>query len=232
MILEFEEIIDNRFTDEVKNIKNKVKNSFKKEETFKEGLIRRKIINILGCSFVSIILTFVINILGNFNNIIFNFLFFASLFVLLFSIFYGLFLEEKYEKEENKIKLPINNIIGYYKMKKRNISAKRVNKKLNNLNKKQKEIIKFINDNRLYEDSSKKIQKEILKKKINNCSALQLKLNKNILMDFINNLEDKKTSASLENLINKRIKCNVSLFEFENNAPQKVINKKELINII
>ncbi len=215
MILEFEEIIDNRFTDEVKNIKNKVKNSFKKEETFKEGLIRRKIINILGCSFVSIILTFVINILGNFNNIIFNFLFFASLFVLLFSIFYGLFLEEKYEKEENKIKLPINNIIGYYKMKKRNISAKRVNKKLNNLNKKQKEIIKFINDNRLYEDSSKRIQKEILKKKINNCSALQLKLNKNILMDFINNLEDKKTSASLENLINKRIKCNVSLFEEE-----------------
>lgn len=225
MILEFKEITNPLFKEEIKNLKNKIKNIFNKKESFMEKFYRKYAFPNFTISAIFWILTGTIAVSEGFEVGFFNFLFTFSFFYFILIFFSIIVAEEKIIKEKRKVKYSLLNIINHYRNKNKNINAKKINKSIKSLNPKQKEIIEFINDNKLYLKNDKKIQYEILKAKINSCSLEEFKSKEKEINLFIENLEDVKSKEKIKSLISKKESLNKPLIEEE-----KLIKKEKEVN--
>lgn len=231
MILEFEEIINPQFKTEIKNLKEQIKNIFKKKENGKEKYIRKYALKYVVMCAIFVLFLVVSLILTQTTSNIFGSLLILSIIKFIVVLFSSIFIEDSLEQEKNKVKFSFLNILSHYEKKSKNINAKKINKNLKVFNKKQKEIIEFINDNKLYTSSNDKIQKEVLKAKLNSCSTQEFKSKENIVMDFVNNLDNLKEKVKFENLINKKINSDVSLFQ-EKQLVNNIEKEKEIVNMI
>tara|TARA_Y100000588_G_scaffold41528_1_gene39649 strand:+ start:29165 stop:29860 length:696 start_codon:yes stop_codon:yes gene_type:complete len=225
MILEFKEIINPKFKEEIANLKNNIKGVFKKKETISEKYIRRYAEPNFIISTISIAITGFMAAFESFNVEFSNFLFIFSFIYFLSILFSALLLSENILKEKEKVKYSLSNIVKHYQNKAKNVNAKKINKLTKSFNSKQKEIIEFINDNKLYSKNPEKIQCEILKAKINSCSLEEFKLKEKEINLFIENLEDIKSKEKIKSLISKKESLTKPLFE-----EKQLIEKEEEIN--
>lgn len=225
MILEFKEIINPKFKEEVVNLKNNIKSVFNKKETIYEKYIRKYSMMNLGAASMFFVVSTFAAMAQRFDMDFTNFLFISSVVYFLLTFFSTIIVEENLEKEKKKVKYSLSNIIKHYQNKAKNVNAKKINKLTKNFNPKQKEIIEFINDNKLYSKNPTKIQNEILKAKINSCSLEELKSKEQEINLFIESLDDIKSKEKIKSLISKKENLTKSLFEEE-----QPIEKEEEIN--
>lgn len=215
MILEFKEIINPKFQEEVANLKNNIKNVFNKKETIYEKYARKYAMLNLGSACIFLTVSTFLAMVQRFNMDFTNFLFISSIAYFLLTFFSIIIVEEKVRKEKEKVKYSLSNIIKHYQNKAKNVNAKKINKLIKNFNPKQKEIIDFINDNKLYSKNNKKIQYEILKAKINSCSLEEFKSKEQEINLFIEDLDDIKSKQKIKSLISEKESLTKSLFEEE-----------------
>lgn len=225
MILEFKEIINPKFKEEIANLKNNIKSVFNKKETIYEKYIRKYYMINLGAASMFFIVSTFAAMVQRFEIDFTNFLFISSIVYFLLTFFPTMIVEEKIIKEKEKVKYSLSNIVKHYQNKAKNINAKKINKLTKNFNIKQKEIIEFINDNKLYLKNPTKIQYEILKAKINSCSLEELKSKEEEINLFIESLDDIKSKEKIKSLISKKESLTKPLFEEE-----QLIEKEEEIN--
>ena len=150
MILEFKEIINPKFKEEIANLKNNIKNVFNKKETIYEKYARKYSMLNLGAACMFLVVSAFAALAQRFDMDLPNFLFISSIFYFLLTFFSIIIVEEKVAKEKEKVKYSLSNIIKHYQNKAKNVNAKKINKLTKKFNPKQKEIIEFINDNKSF----------------------------------------------------------------------------------
>ena len=168
MILEFKEIINPQFKEEIKSLKNRIKNIFNKKESFMEKFSRKYTAINFWFSFSLMIISVIFALVQDFNNNFFNYISLFSTSYFLFSNTCFLGLSDIIQIKRKKVKYSLSNIVEYYAKEGKNINPERINKKMKNLklNIKQKEIIELINNYKMFKKSPLKIQIEVLKNKI------------------------------------------------------------------
>ena len=215
MILEFKEIINPKFKEEVANLKNNIKNVFNKKETIYEKYNRKYEKLNLAFAIIFLNVNIVLAKAQKFNMDVTIFLLTISIVYFLLTFFGAMIRELIITEEKEKVKYSLSNIIKHYQNKAKNVNAKKINKLTKNFNPKQKEIIEFINDNKLYSKNNKKIQYEILKAKINSCSLEEFKSKEQEINLFIEGLDDIKSKQKIKSLISEKESLTKSLFEEE-----------------
>lgn len=231
MILEFKEITNPQFKEEIKSLKNRIKNIFNKKESFMEKFSRKYTAINFWFSFSLMIISVIFALAQGFNNNFFNYISLFSTSYFLFSNTCFFALSDIIQIKRKKVKYSLSNIVEYYAKEGKNINSERINKKMKNLklNIKQKEIVKLINNYKMFKKSPLKIQIEVLKNKIELSSLEEIKLNEKEINVFIDNLDNVNLKKKIKNLINKKLEIEPL---FENNLNKELKKEEKIVNMI
>lgn len=201
MKLEFEDILNKELKNEIKHIEKTVDKAFsKKEKSFEK--YSKKMLNFFK---FPLILSAVLLILAIVTSLeIFSIMLMILFVTIIFGLFYGSTTKDIIDMEKKQVKLiKSNKIFEKYENKKRNINGKRINKVLDTLSPKQKEILRIIDENNKFKKPFEKIKDLLIKEKIKNTSNLEFGLKKEFVMENINKIKKEKNKGKYLKLIKK-----------------------------
>jgi hypothetical protein len=220
MKLEFEDIINPTLNSEIDEIESKIDKAFKKEENKKEKYAKNPF-KILA---INLVITLCLLCISPFTNIMSaEIIISLQAFVFTILVIIGIKFEENIYAEQKKVNVLKNNVFTFFRNKKRNINAKRINKQIDKLTPRQKEMLKLIEKNDIYKKSFDKTRNVLLTEKLLDSSQSEFDLKKEKIFEYINNIENEKEKIKLNNLIEEN---------FEIEKPKKVVKIVRKIRVM
>ena len=203
MKLEFSDVLSPNLKKEIKTVEKTLDSAFKKKSTFREKIINKSITYFLCIALFTISS---MSILALTNISLFGILSLAGILGVMIFMLLLIDCAENYCEEKNKVSLINKTTFDYYQKKEKNINGEKINKKLKKLTPKQKEILKLIQEKGAFKKPINKTAQMLIKEKIENTSQLEFDLNRKVVMDYVNNIENKKQKNKFITMLNDNFK--------------------------